>query len=231
MKKFQLLMLPFGGGNAMSYTKFQSYLPSWIEIKTYDTAGRGTKIKQAPHKNLYSMADEFFDQFKKDMQAPFAIFGHSMGTYLTHLITERIIEEKLPSPSHIFISSKTAPHLNYNKKRSLLNDAEFVEMLNRLQGMPEHILKDEAMLKLFLPLIRSDFYAIDNYKYLKSTPYNIPMTLFAGTDENVPDEEFLAWKEQCAGEMDFYRFEGGHFWLLNHTEKLCNFIADKLAKY
>lgn len=225
-------MLPFGGGNETSYQKFHPHLENFIRPFTPDAPGKGRRIKEPVLKNIHLITEEYYRQIAGIVKAPYAIFGHSMGAYNAHLLIHKLIENNHPLPVHVFISSKVAPSLNYNKKRTLYTNEEFIRHLRDLKGMPDAILENDELLTIFLPTVRADFEAIDNYKYQKKTPYAVPMSVMAGTGENVPDETLSDWeKETSAGITFFRRYEGDHFWLFDHIETVCQHINETLRPF
>lgn len=231
MKDFRLLMLPFGGGNETSYQKFEAHINPKVKLLNAEAPGKGRRIKERPLKNMYLIADAYFDQFKDEIKEPYAIFGHSMGAYIGHLMIQRVQEENLPLPKHFFATGKLAPSRNYNKKRSVYTDEQFVQHLKDLNGMPEAILNNEELLEIFLPIIRNDFDAIDLYKYRPQQPYPVDMTCIIGTEEDVPDQHITDWEKETSGAFTFERWEGHHFWVFDHLEKFCERINQTLEKY
>lgn len=230
MKTIDLWMLSFGGGNETSYVKFGDYLPSHIRMVTFELPGKGRRIREPQLKNLHLIVDEHFEQIRERLQKnqPYAIYGHSMGTYVGHLLIQRIRDEKLPLPVHAFFTSKVAPSRNVDLKRSFYTDEEFVERLKTLQGMPESILQNEELLRIFLPTIRNDFYAIDTYRYRPASPYPVDLSVFCGSEEPVSDDDLLAWQKETSGVMHFKRFPGAHFWIFDHLPELCRHISETL---
>jgi len=224
-------MLPFGGGNEASYQKFEPFLDKKITMLNAEAPGKGRRIKEPVLKNMYLIADAYFDQFKHKIKEPYVIFGHSMGAYIGHLMIQRIMDEKLPLPKHFFVTSKIAPSRNYNKKRSIYTNEQFVRHLKDLKGMPDAILENEELLSIFLPIIRSDFDALDLYKYKAREPYPVDMTMICGSHEDVADDQLTDWKKETCGEFVFERWEGHHFWIFDHLPTLCERINKTLEKY
>lgn len=232
MSQVQLLMLPFGGGNETSYQKFYPLLDSAIVPVTGEAPGKGRRIKEPLPKNIHLITDAYFEQWKNTIREPYAIYGHSMGAYLGHLLIHRFREAGLPLPVHFFVTSKIAPSLNYNKKRSVYTSDEFINHLRDLKGMPDAILNNPELLNIFLPVVRADFDAIDNYRYQAKPPYAVPLSVMAGSDEDVPDETLSSWaKESEPGVTFFQRFPGHHFWIFDHLPTLCSHINETLSPY
>lgn len=224
-------MLPFGGGNETSYSKFEAHLDPAIRMINGEAPGKGRRIREPLLKNLYLIADEYYKQFKPLIKPPYAVYGHSMGAYLAHLLVQQIVADGLPLPSHIFLTSKIAPSRNYNKKRSIMTNEQFIDHLRQLKGMPDAILQNDELLQIFLPMIRADFDAIDSYKYMRRHPYPVDMTALCGSNEQVADEDITDWQKETSGSFYFSRYEGDHFWIFDHLPELCGLINQTLARY
>jgi surfactin synthase thioesterase subunit len=231
VNEMNLWMFSFGGGNETSFSRFEEYLPEHIKLRTFSLPGKGARIKEPQLRNLYLIVDEHFDQIRESLNTPFAFYGHSMGTYVAHLLIQRLRDEGLPLPLHAFLTSKVAPSLNKDLKRSLLDDNTFISRLKTLKGMPDFILNNEDMLRIFLPIIRNDFYAIDTYRYRKALPYPVDLSVFCGSEEAVDDSTLSAWQEETSGNFHFKRYEGAHFWIFNHLPELCTYISQTLDNY
>lgn len=231
MKDFTLFMFPFGGGNETSYQKFEQYLDKKINIVNGEAPGKGRRIKEPLLKNIYLIADEYFEQFKSKVKEPYAVYGHSMGAYLGHLFIQRIMDEGLPLPKHFFVTSKIAPSKNYNKKRSIYTNEQFIKHLKDLKGMPDAILENDELLSIFLPIIRNDFDALDNYKYRAHKPYPVDMTVICGTKEDVAEELVSSWSLETSARFTLETWEGHHFWIFDHLPDLCQRINSTLSEY
>ena len=221
-------MLSFGGGNETSYVKFGDHLPKEITIRTFTLPGKGARLKEPPLRNLHLIVDEHFEQIKHHVHRPYALYGHSMGTYVSHLLIHRLKEAGLPLPRHAFLTSKVAPSRNTDLKRSFMSDEEFIAKLRQLKGMPDAILSNDELLRIFLPTLRNDFYAIDTYRYRPMAPYAVPLSVFCGTEEQVPDDTLTDWQKETTESFHFRRFEGAHFWIFDHLPALCGHIQQTL---
>lgn len=219
-----LFIFPFGGGNETSYARITQLLHPSIHIISGESPGKGRRNKEPLLKNLYRMADVFFEQYAQQVDENSIFLGHSMGAYLAYLMAIRLRDEKHTLPKHLVLSSKIAPSRHFNKKRMLLTDDEFIKHLKELEGMPDAILSNAELLTLFLPIIRADFDALDQFKYIPTTPLPIPITLFCGNRENVPDEWLTDWNKETTDCFDFKRISGGHFWLFDNPDPLIQCI-------
>jgi medium-chain acyl-[acyl-carrier-protein] hydrolase len=228
VKTIDLWMLSFGGGNETSYVKFGDYLPKEIQMRTFTLPGKGARLKEPALRNIHLIVDEHFEQIKAHVHRPYAIYGHSMGTYVGHLLIHRLREAGLPLPLHAFFTSKVAPSRNTDLKRSFMSDDEFISRLKQLKGMPDAILLNDELLRIFLPTLRNDFYAIDTYRYRAMPPYPVPLSVFCGTEEQVPDDTLTDWQKETTGQFTFRRYPGAHFWIFDHLPDICRHIQHTL---
>ena len=117
MSNFLLLCLPFAGGNEYAYQKFKPFLPAHIEMLTPTLPGKGNRMGETQLRTIEQVVGEVFLQVKDRLLAPYAIYGHSLGAYVGHLLVHRLIKEKKSLPEHLFFSGKEAPSLHHDRRR------------------------------------------------------------------------------------------------------------------
>jgi surfactin synthase thioesterase subunit len=95
----------------------------------------------------------------------------------------------------LFVSGQTAPALIKPDERYCLPDDQFIDMLREMEGTPEELLEDKSFIQYFLPIIKTDFQSIANFKYASSSlPLNIPIAVLLGNQENVNEEDAAYWQ-------------------------------------
>ncbi|HEX2867292.1 MAG TPA: alpha/beta fold hydrolase [Ignavibacteriales bacterium] len=229
LNNIKLFSIPFSGGNAYSYSPFRKYLPENIELRSLELPGRGKRFSETLLKSIDAMTEDLFRQIENMIDGPYAIFGHSLGALLGVTLCRYISERRLNLPLILILSGQTAPSLIEQDNRYSLPDDEFVNMLRQMEGTPEELLGDKDFIRFFLPIIKADFQAIGCYSY--SPPENMPETpisIVLGSKENIRDEDAAQWKLETKNAVSVDRFEGGHFFIFNHTENLCRLIAEKI---
>lgn len=88
-------------------------------------------------------------------------------------------------PEHIFISAACPP--DYKKEIvSDLTDNDFLQYLIKLGGIPSELSKEKDFLELFLPVIRSDFKAIELFEHEDYTLIESPVHIFNGVSDSAP---------------------------------------------
>lgn len=224
----KLFCIPFSGGNAYSYTDFNKYLPKEIELINLELPGRGKRITEDLLTNIDAMTEDLFHQTESDIRGNYALFGHSLGALLCFTLCREIAMKKANLPKYLFVSGQTAPHLIKPDNRYSLPDDKFIEMLRQMEGTPDELLTDKGFIQFFLPIVKMDFQAIANYQHIPAKPFNVPITVLLGRQENITDEDAANWQMETNEEIAIHRFDGGHFFIFNQAEEVCRLISEKI---
>lgn len=228
VESMKLFCIPFSGGNAYSYSEFKKYLPEKIEFINLELPGRGKRIAENLLTNIDDMTEDLFRIIEPDIKQNYALFGHSLGALLCFTLTRNIASKKANLPSCLFVSGQTAPILIKPDNRYCLPDDMFIEMLRQMEGTPEELLADRNFIQFFLPIVKMDFQAVANYKHITSTPFNVPITVLLGDQENISNEDAANWQMETTEEITIHRFNGGHFYIFNQTAAVCRLISEKI---
>ncbi len=224
-----LFCIPFSGGNSYSFSGFKKYFPHNIEIVTLELPGHGKRIAEPLLNNIDDMTEDLYNQIKNKISKTYAIFGHSLGSLLGYSLAKLISKKNENEPIMLFLSGHTAPSIAKPQKKSSLSDDKFIDMLREMQGTPEELLSDKSFIQYFLPVIRADFYAAENYIYKPETsPLDVLINVLYGNEEDFSEAEARLWQLETTKEITINCFNGGHFFILDHTQDICNFIINRL---
>jgi medium-chain acyl-[acyl-carrier-protein] hydrolase len=70
-----------------------------------------------------------------------------------------------------------------------------------------------------LPTLRADLALCETYEYRPEEPFDFPIAVFGGTEDNTASEsEHAAWRTQTRQSFTLRMFDGDHFFL--HSAKL-----------
>lgn len=224
----KLFCVPYSGGNAYSYSEFKRFLPEPIEFYNLELPGRGTRALEPLLDTIDAMTEDLCRQMEDKLNSDYAIFGHSLGALLAYTTCKCLQRKGFKSPKILFVSGQGALSLSENKERYLLPDDRFADLLLEMGGTPEELLMDKDFCRYFLPIIKADFKAIEQYHYRPDdVKLSLPVVVLAGTKEDISDEAAGLWREETDGECSLHRFEGGHFFIHERTADVCRLIADK----
>lgn len=228
--KYNLFCFPFAGGSIYSYSKYNPVAPRNVKLIPLELPGRGKRIAEPLLTDIHSMADNLYKHIKPMLQEPYAFYGHSMGTVLSYLITKRLVSEGLQGPSHLFVSGRSGPSAeDPDPFHHDLPKEAFRAKLKEIGGSPDEFLEDDTLMDFFEPILRADFRAIEEYQYETTEPFNIPITVMVGKDENITEEQVMAWQKETTHPIDIRWFNGKHFFILEHPAGIMRIIGEKLT--
>src|SRR5215831_8066939 len=118
MGKILLFCFPYAGGSAAVFNKWNQYLDPNIELVPVELAGRGRRIHEALYKDVAAITEDVFNIVNEKIAgAPYALFGHSLGSMIAYELGQKIRDLCLLPPIHIFFSGRSAPHLKREDKK------------------------------------------------------------------------------------------------------------------
>ena len=223
--------LPFAGGAGYSYDLFRKNAPSSLRFVTLELPGRGNRINEPLLTDIPAIVEDVWRQLKSfNLEEPYAIYGHSLGGLLTYLLTHRILAEGKPVPLHLFFSGCYPPsRISFRKKRHLLSDDDLIRELKDMGGSPSEILEDYDLMQFFLPIIRADFRAIELYRHTSYEPFEIPITVFLGDEEDEIGKEADGWSEVTLATQEVVKMPGAHFFIYDNCEQILDIITQKIS--
>lgn len=230
IKKINLFMFPYAGGNKYSYNNYSRQLSDRFNIIALESTGRGGRIKEALVTNLEDIASDFFEQIRDRLNSPYLFFGHSMGSWLAYLVTHLINVNKLPLPVHLFFTGSGNPAVYQPTViRHRLNKRDFFAHLVDLGGLLPEVLNNGALLDYFEPILRADFMAVEQYRHNLQPKLNIPITVIIGDNEkNLTLDMALAWKNETVGEFEVKVLKGHHFFINDHVVLIAEMLKNKM---
>lgn len=229
MQKTVLICLPFAGGNQYSYNQFLPFVGTDIHLIPLDLPGRGKRIAEEPLTTIDQMVADIMTSIRPYLNSRYAIYGHSMGSLLAYAVTHKIIASNMPQPIALFLSGRPAPSIVPREPlRYLLPKDDFLASLRKLGGL-ENLFANQDLIDFFEPILRKDLQAVETYPYQNRQAFDIPMTVIAGEDEEISDEELLAWQKESKHPIDMIRFPGNHFFIFDHAEEIMEIMSTKLS--
>lgn len=228
----KLFCIPHAGGSAISYKVFKKYLPSYIELIPLQLSGRGTRIGEPLYNSFEDAVLDLYKQITPLIQEePFALLGHSMGSWLAYELYYKLAENHMPLPIHLFFSGNTAPCSKNNKKiYHNLDDNPFLEHIRELGGTDPAFFSHPELIELFLPILRSDYKMLECHTFHpKPMPITCDLSILIGLDDNTTTIGIEAWSNYTSKKCTIYPFEGNHFYLFNHPQAFSNCLTNCLG--
>ena len=225
----RLICLPHAGGSAPFYFPVSAALHPDVEVLAVPYPGRQDRRREALIDSIDALTDAVYQAVLPYTDAPFALFGHSMGATVAFELARRL-EADGRDPLHAFMSGRRAPSRQLFETVHQRDDAGIIADLKALSGTDLRIFGEAELLHSVLPAIRNDYKAAETYRYRPGRPLRCPVTVLVGdADPKVPVATAEAWQEHTSGECTVHVWPGGHFYLVEHATEVLRLVAARLA--
>lgn len=206
-------------------------LPDDVELLAIELPGRETRLKDKPFQQLAPLVAALTDAVAPQLQAPFAIYGHSLGALIGLSFARELRRRSLGGPVHLFVSGRRAPQLREPSPSYHLPEPQFLARLRQLGGIPEAVLREPELMAIFLPILRADFTVSEADLDGPDEPLDCPITALGGlTDEKATIDELDAWRAQTSAAFERETFPGGHFFLQSAREAFLGSLSQRLSR-
>lgn len=228
----KLFCFPPAGAGASLFHGWAEALPSLTEVSAVHLPGREVRIAELPFTRMGVLVEAVSREVERVADRPFALFGHSLGGWVAFELARRLRAAGGPTPSLLLVAGCGAPHVaEPNPRIHHLPDAEFLEAVQTLNGIPEAALSHPELIELMLPTLRADFTVYETYRYDEAPALACPITAFGGReDPRVPRPALEAWSAQTTGRFELRMFDGDHFFLNTARADLLRDIAGELQR-
>jgi len=228
-QKIHIICLPYSGGSAFAFQPLAEYWPKSWKVTTLSFPGRGRRIDEPLVYSMEELVNDCWDQIKENLNQPYVLFGHSLGSTLAFLLAHKALENNTPLPMHLFFSGTKGPSALIEKPyRYLFNKEDFKAKLQSYGGISEEILNDDVVFDFFGNIIRADFQAVETWQYAKQPLLDIPATVINGTKEEIAESDIQLWQKEFLVNVDFVKLEGNHFFLFAHAKEFVEILQKHL---
>jgi medium-chain acyl-[acyl-carrier-protein] hydrolase len=224
---YTLICLPYAGGGASIFNDWLERMPPHVQVLPLQLPGREERYEELRPVDVAELVAELSAVLARLAPRRFGLFGHCLGALLSFELARELSRAGRQGPEHLFVSSFAAPDVGLGRPPLHgSSDAEFISELKRLGGIPEGVAREELLLALYLPLLRSDFELIERYRFQPAAPLECPIIGFRGMqDHEVSGSDFAGWSRHTKHSFTEHRFEGGHFFFQTWADSLLARVA------
>jgi surfactin synthase thioesterase subunit len=227
--RINLVCFPHAGGSASFYYPVSDALQPTLQVIALQYPGRQDRRLEPFLHTISDFADEAYLALKPLAGQPIAFFGHSMGATIAFEVAQRMKHHLGVSPVTLFASGRRAPSRHRDENVHQRSDDGLVAEMQLLSATDAQLLGDPEMLQMILPAIRSDYHAVETYRYSLGPKLSCPIIALIGdSDSRVTIDEAQAWDQHTTGDFELQTFSGGHFYLASHQAAVINLISDHL---
>ncbi|WP_455717491.1 thioesterase II family protein [Anaerosporobacter sp.] len=233
MNKVKVFLIPYAGATSYAYYRCKKLFPEELSPVFLELAGRGSRGEETFYKSISSAGEDIAKNiidYTRDCD--YIIFGHSMGALIAYEAYYKLMEFNWKKPLHIFISGQRPPHLI--RRDTLIpqySDETFLRIVSEYGGLTDEFYNDKIQ-SIFLPILRADFRILGEYQCMeKNEKVMCDMTILYGDeDQNIEENEITYWSEYAGQNMDFYKFNGEHFFIWDHFQEIICLMQKAIVK-
>ncbi|QSQ15448.1 thioesterase II family protein [Myxococcus landrumensis] len=213
--RLQLICFHHAGGGASMFRKWAEELPEEIAVSAVQLPGREFRLREPCFTRMEPLIHELVKRLTPRFDLPFAFFGHSMGALVAFELARELRRRGEREPFYLGVSGRIAPQLRSRfRPAAELTDAQLIERVRELGGLPEQVAREPELLALVLPIIRADYAVIDNYTCTAEPPLSCAISAFWGRgDILATEEQVFAWKQHTHHQFTIRDFPGDHFFV------------------
>jgi surfactin synthase thioesterase subunit len=227
----RLFCLPYAGGAATIYHRWQAGMPDEVDVCPIELPGRLSRLNDPPFREMGPLVRALSAALDPHLDLPFALFGYSMGALVAFEWARDVALRRGLEPVHVIVAARGAPHLpsSFVHVTDSMTDRDLIARIVGLYGARiEAVLSDRELLAIVLRMMRADLGLLDTYRYQDGQPLRAPITVLGGMrDAIVPRDALDGWAKQTSGAFDLRMFAGDHFFL--HAEESSVIAAVKGA--
>jgi pyochelin biosynthetic protein PchC len=224
----RLICFPHAGGSATFYFPISQAMSPAVDVLAIQYPGRQDRFNESCIDDIRTMADLITEEIARWADRPVTLFGHSMGATVAFEVAIRLERRGIVARG-LFASARRAPTRHRDGRIHLADDAGLISSLEQLGGTEAPVIGDPALLRMILPTLRSDYRAIETYRFHPGPPLNCPITVLIGDDDpHVTIDEAEEWKQQTRAAFRMRVFRGGHFYINAHTEAVLREIREHI---
>ena len=228
----RLFCFPFAGGSAAAFIPWAEELESaGIDVWSAQPRGRGMRLNEPLYRSVKEMAEDYLAAIRGHQDLPFAFYGHSLGGLLAFELTLQLEGEGLVPPTHLFMGATAPPVLGliHPPIAHLPDDGFMVAVRERYSGIPDAVLREPELLELFLPGLKADFAAHENFDRSPARQVHCPITALAGSDDPMIDAtKMREWGQHTTAEFDLRVIAGDHFFLSASRDSVLSTVREKM---
>jgi surfactin synthase thioesterase subunit len=202
-------------------------MPPVIEVLAIQYPGRQDRSNEKNVEDLGELADRAAVAIAGSCEGRVTFFGHSMGAALAFEVARRLERAGSKAPGALIVSGRPGPTAHRPGTLHQEDDAALIAEMKKLSGTDARIFDDPELLQMILPATRSDYKAIETYRYDPGPRLSCPILALVGDcDPRTTIDEAKDWGQHTSSDFELRVFPGGHFYLNERSAEVVETIGD-----
>lgn len=223
------------GGTIDFYRELKEILHNrGIEFCPVEYSGHGQRKNENFYDSIKHAASDILNIILKDLSddQSYCLFGYSMGCLVVNEIVNEIARHEGGNfPKYVFLAAHEPIEKKCIVNKYTEQDIEYFirNEIIRLGGIPEKLYENSVFWRMYMPMYKSDYKMIWNYKLEKYAKrhYVDAVILYSKQESNV--EIMKGWNDFFAVK-GIYGYEEKHFFLKENVEQISKIICDKMKR-
>ncbi|MEV6802723.1 alpha/beta fold hydrolase [Micromonospora rifamycinica] len=218
-RRLRLFCFHHAGAGASVFTRWRDALGPGVDTLPVQLPARERRIADPLPATLTDLIADLDDQLAPFLRAPYAFYGHSMGAIVAYHLTRHIVARSGPAPARLVVAA-CAPPGRHAALRSApdRSDRELTELLLRIGGLSESLVRYPAWHRAALCLVRRDLRLCAQNVPEDGQPLTVPIHVFTGrSDPLITREDADAWADRTTGRTTVHEVSGGHLFLVGDS--------------
>jgi surfactin synthase thioesterase subunit len=219
------VVFPHAGGAAAAYRALATSLSAdGADAYVMQYPQRADRLTHPAPETVADMAMDLFEAGDWGRVAPLRLFGHCMGAVVAFEFA-RIAERHAVEVSQLWVSASQAPVTVAASPPLPTTDRELVADMVDLGGTDPRLLADEEFVELLVRAVRADYEAFNRYECRPDVRIRAHIHVLGGDHDHRVDRYMLQrWEVHAENVFTLLMFDGGHFYLNEHTETVAELI-------
>jgi len=227
----RLVCFPHAGGAASYFFSLAKALPSELDVFCVQYPGRQERRSERLVETIAELADRATESLARHADRSVALFGHSMGAIVAFEVARRVEAEGRLRLLGVIASGRRAPSVSDPQAVHQRDDREILTEIRDLGGTESPLLYDPDVVQMILPLLRSDYKAIENYG-TSSSVLSSPIRAYVGDrDPRVDIDQAERWRHHTTAGFRLRMFPGNHFYLRSQIPRLKDAIDADITEF
>lgn len=219
------LVFPHAGGAALAYRPLGSALAeAGSDAYVMQYPQRGDRLTHPAPATVGELAKDLFETGDWAGLGPLRLFGHCMGAVVAFEFA-RVAERHGLTVNALWVSASEAPSTVAAAPSLPMAQSEILAEMVDLGGTDPQLLADEDFVELLLMAVRCDYAAFNVYACDADVRIDADIhTLGGHADHRVSENMLRRWETHTTGAFTVSMFDGGHFYINEHTADVAELV-------
>jgi medium-chain acyl-[acyl-carrier-protein] hydrolase len=211
--RLELVCLGHLGGGAAQFRPWTEELPRDVGLTAVRLPGREALVAQPPITSFADLIAGLGHAVRRGLSATrYVLLGICWGaTTMFELARSLARDASSQDPALLIVVSQAGPRVEAEADRLQLSHMPVADILRRLGGTPDELLRHPGLMTLVEPAVRADLQMAESYRYSQRAPLRCPITaIYARGDAHVSTPAIEGWRLETSDRLDSLEIEGNH---------------------